>query len=561
MKTQRNRKQKPATDAKPAETDAAKIEAQSREGQYIPPPETDAPTFAERLDQRRERLGEIHADTLLTHRGNSFLPDDLDGVDTDKPDAVARYAQQWASVFCVLERRARDLIAKAIREGDESEITEPGDRFVNDTLTDVLFVTENSPATRAIIAAAFKVTPEELQAATARRMAKIKAAATSDNAEQGELFPAAEPTTEEIRDRAAAELETLARAEYGIVARPTSKLDRKIPYFLPSNNIALSLRGAGDLTIDWRPPQRNGAALRVTPYDQEVETAISNLIERNGAGVVTPWQIFHTMNGTPPRSRVSDTALAAICDSIMKLKDTVIEIKKIDKKGRGELVRGNVLDLIEHQTISGGKVKSRRFGFFRPGLFYQAERQLKGLQSTDPKHLNISAGYWRRGAIEQGKGEITATPPNGRGWEKVKISITELSITVRKYLLGEIHRIKATPSMEARANKILYDSIAEYANTSDEAREAGQTGSATETAEQAKKRRAAEKQRTRRLRMLVLAILGHFQATGLITRFRETTAGRRVDGIVIEADKTDPTLKKIEATAKRRAIQRRDAKG
>lgn len=572
MKTQRNRKQKPATDAKPAETDAAKIE----EAANPPPPTAPDATASEQIDRGRGRLGEINADTLLMHRGNGFFPDDLDGVDTNKPDAVASYAAQWASLFCILERRTRDLIAKAIREGDESGITETGDRFINDTLTDVLFVTENSPAKRAIIAAAFKVTTEELQAAYARRMAKIKSAATAENAEQGELFPAVEPTTEEIIEQAATELETLTRGGYGQLVRGISKLDRRYSYFRDTGRGYIGFELAKNqkaLILFNPPPTASGDPQRVTPYDQEVEATATNIYNKFGAGsTVSIEQFFRAMNGTDATDNVGKKAASDILESVRKLQQTKFSVKATKGEFTTECeIAKPILDADIITTYKNGTQK-RKF-YIRinaPGLLSSTDWALNGCQSYDPIDLNISAGYWRRGAIEEGKGEISATQPTGRGWEFVKSSFTPLTITIRKYLLMEIHRIKATPSLAPASNTITYDAVIKY--EADPAlvvygadglpfQDKNNERKIKEAATPAE-RKAIEKMRATR-RAHVLDILGHYQAIGRIKRFyeiRDPHDTRRKHGIVIEVDKTDPTLKKIEATAKRRRIQHRDAK-
>ena len=485
-------------------------------------------------------------------------------------DADGNTPRDWAYVFCLLEKPLKAKLAAAIvaRDTTGAELTEKGDRFIFDVMLKVIVATEKDPRTREVVAGAFGVTLGDLQAVADKRIAERKAAA---EVEQGTL-PGFEPTTAEIVEQTEAELITglavLNRADQ--LGRGVSKLDRRLSYIRPTgeNNIAFAI---GNKEIKLRlnpPPTPEGKPQFVLPYDQEVDATATNIFNSTGqVCTVSVEQFFRAMNGTRDTDTIGEAAIKDILTSIRKLKKTFYTATATDGKTIAESEPAApvlMVDILKSRKV-GGKREKFYLRIHRAGLISSTDWAINGYQSYAPEILNIAAGYWRRGAIEEGKGEISATQPTGRGWELVKISFTPLSITIRKYLLMEIHRLKATPSLGEAENKITYDAVFKY--EADPAlvvydddglpRQDKRTGSRElRTPTTPAEKKTIEKKRKHR-RELVLAILGHFQATGLVTRFREVTEGRRKVGVIVEAAKTDPTLKRIEATTKRRRLQTR----
>lgn len=351
------------------------------------------------------------------------------------------------------------------------------------------------------------------------------------------------------------------------------KRDRRLSYLKPTgeNSITFKINNNKEIAIRYNPPPTaSGKPQRITPYDQEIDATATNIYSNAATKppTVSVEQFFRVMNGTPATDKIGDAATKDILASVRKLKKTFYTARTTDGKHTAESEPAEPVLNVDIITVykNSGKGKSKYYlKINRPGLLSSTDWEINGYQSYDPKHLNISAGYWKRGAIEQGKGEISDIQPTGRGWELVKVSITPLSITIRKYLLLEIHRIKNATSLKDSGNKITYDAVflyeadpglvvydengVPYQNPTTGAREL----LTPSTPEEKKRIEVMRKHR----RELVQKILGHFQATGLITRFREITEGRRKVGVIIEAAKTDTALKRIELAAKRRRIQAR----
>lgn len=337
--------------------------------------------------------------------------------------------------------------------------------------------------------------------------------------------------------------------------RLSSKLDRKASYFPNSGDAfhTLEIVKNLDLRVKWNvltPGER------ITPYDQEVEAAISNIADRRGASIVTYEQIFCMMNGIQPGkgTKAGYKAIEDIRASVKKLNSTEIEITEQNREKETAIVSGRIIDAISVGVKTRTGHTKEGCSFSRPGLLYQVDKHYNKLLSVTTEQLNISAGYWKRGELEAGQGEVSTKKPNGRGWKQVKISITPLSVIIRRYLFMEIFRIRNTPSTSPHSNKITYDAVIKYED--DPALvETDETGE-----RQLKQGKNADekiliRQKRARRRETVLDILGHFQATGLITGYRETTEGQKKTGVVIEVEKTIGALKAIDHTEKLKRLQ------
>ena len=256
------------------------------------------------------------------------------------------------------------------------------------------------------------------------------------------ILPGCEPTAEEIIS-----LLPLPKIDYakGLLF-PTSKFNRNIPSYIGAVNtdIALDIPGNVDLSKSKKKIifslTQNGKPETITPYDLEVENALSNLFE-DGHKEVTTQNIYAKMNGltgTHGRS-FSPGLLQEVKASIDKLANLKADITIVDGNNASHL-KGNVLDTFywERCFKTPGQKKEIKSGWIstRPGLFFQLEKkQGDRLKSTQPEQLNLSASG---------------------------ISITPLAQMIRRFCLEEISRIATAPSHEAHKNKFLLERFYTY---------------------------------------------------------------------------------------------------
>lgn len=445
------------------------------------------------------------------------------------------YARTQITIYGMLRREIRDRIAAAIKDPIKRESLDIGDKYIWGTLCALLTFPSDY---RQRLAGIFNVAIEDLD--TLKEKA-LKQRAIEIPISDDEYLPGMEPTPEERNALSAVRIYEQQRIQYNVTAlRLSSKLDRKASYFPNSGNAyhTLDIVKNKALRIKWNVPAApDGTPQRVTPYDQEVEAAVSNLVDRCGTNIATYEQIYCMMNGTTPGTYISPKALEDIRHSIRKLNITEIEV--IEKVGEDEeeILSGTILDAFEKRRIktSTGKLKGG-FVFARTGSLYAIDKHYNSLLGITREQLNISAGY------KAADGTIK------------KISITTLSVIIRRYLIMEIFRIRNTPSLAPTANKITYDAVIKYEADPDlvEYNPDG-TIKTTPAGDRILRRwtnpaekKSIEKHRKRR-RELVLDILGHFQATGLINGFTEDIdpTSRKKTGVIIKVEKTKSALKEL----------------
>lgn len=398
------------------------------------------------------------------------------------------------------------------------------------------------------------------------------------------LFPQLEPETEPEPDKGELFIQGALVKVAMQQVRGSSKIDRYASVMPNTGDETLPVgMGKAVYDVQWNVAPIAGKMQRITPFDQEVEAAISNFIDKCFSGPPTPRegateqekaycyaatleQIYCMMNGTKPGTYISPQALEVLDKSINKLRKA--DVKITQRKGDEEIneIDGNIIDGIRLKQIQihTGHIK-RGYGFSRPGLLFLFEKQTNHLLAVTTEQLNISAGYWKRGELEAGQGAVSAEKPeNAKGWSQVKISITPLSITIRRYLTMEIFRIRNAGTNDPKGNKITYDSLIKYeadpvlveytpdglprtkdGNPKERILKQGQTPAEKKSIENARSHR----------RKLTLDILGHFQATGLITGFQETTEGRKKTGVIIEVPKTDTALLELKKKAELKRYQ------
>lgn len=456
------------------------------------------------------------------------------------------YARTQITIYGLLRADIKDRIAAAIKDPLKRDALDIGDKYVWGTLCALLtFPTDY----RERLAAVFRVTVADLDALKAETLER-RAVEIPIADDQGYL-PGMEPTPEERRALLAVRLYEQQRIQYNATAlRLSSKLDRKASYFPNSGDAfhTLDIVKNKSLRIKWNVPAApDGKPQRVTPYDQEVEAAVSNLVDRCGAQVATIEQVYCTMNGITSESgtHISPKALEEIRASVRKLNGTEIEISEQTQDGSTLLVRGRIIDAIELEKIkiSTGHIK-RGFGFSRPGLLYSVDKHYNSLLSVTREQLNISAGYRAADGTTR------------------KISITPLAVMMRRYLIMEIFRIRNTPSLAPTANKITYEAAIKYEADPDLVEyNADGTIKTSASGDRILKawstpaeKKSIEKQKKHR-RELILAILGHFKATGLIQGFTETTEGRKKTGVIIKVEKTPDALRGMKRSEELKRLQ------
>ncbi len=225
------------------------------------------------------------------------------------------YAKTQITIYGMLRRDIKDRIAAAIKDPLKRDALDIGDKYVWGTLCALLTFPSDY---RERLAGIFGVTVEDLDALKADTL-KQRAIEIPIADDDGYL-PGMEPTPEERRALAAVRIYEQQRLQYNATAlRLSSKLDRKASYFPNSGDAfhTLDIVKNKALRIKWNVPAApDGKPQRVTPYDQEVEAAVSNLVDRCGAQVATYEQIYCMMNGTAPGTYISPKALEDIRASI-----------------------------------------------------------------------------------------------------------------------------------------------------------------------------------------------------------------------------------------------------
>ena len=453
------------------------------------------------------------------------------------------YARTQITIYGLLRADIKDRIAAAIKDPLKRDALDIGDKYVWGTLCALLtFPTDY----RERLAAVFRVTVADLDTLKAETLER-RAVEIPIADDQGYL-PGMEPTPEERRALEAVKLYEQQRLQYNATAlRLSSKLDRKASYFPNSGDAfhTLDIAKSKSLRIKWNVPAApDGKPQRVTPYDQEVEAAVSNLVDRYGVRGATYEQIFCMMNGTTPGTYIGRKALEDIRRSIWKLNRTEIEVNERSSAGEERLTHGMITDAIEQRIrTTTGQIKGG-FLFSRPGLLYAIDKHYNNLLGITREQLNISAGYRAADGTTR------------------KISITALSVTIRRYLIMEIFRIRNTPILAPTANKVTYDAVIKY-EADPGLVEHNPDGTIKTTAggdrilkawNTPAEKKSIEKQRKHR-RELVLDILGHFQATGLIQGFTETTEGRKKTGVIIKVEKTPDALRGLKRSEELKRLQ------
>lgn len=498
---------------------------------------------------RKERIPEVP--TYV-----KWIPDNADPQKEFTDEDQMSFARQIISLYRITAKESRARIAAAIQDGTKTNTLTPGERILRDQIATVYVL---NPEMRDEIKGLLEIDPDKVEGCIHRTLL--------DMGGDEQYLSGLEPPEED-------QITKIAQiVEQGYIKLPdtsnrgSSKLDRRASYIPNTGDDTIELDlNSKSYEIRMNVIQRRGEPLQmITPYDQEVEMAVSNFVEKcfsspqkmgNYMGFPsTLEQIYCIMNGTEPGTYISKVALQDLENSIRKLNRTEIEITEIKDGEIVNKISGHILDVIElvQTRIHTGHIK-RGFAFTRLGLLYQFEKASNRLLHVTKEQLNISRGYWKTGLLEAGEGTVSQTKKNGASWQQVKLSITPLSIVIRAYLIKEIFRIRDMGTNDPRGNKITYDALIKF-EASPELVEYGDNGLPRTVEGHPDERilkqwitpaekKSIENARAHR-RKLVIDILGHFIATGLIKSFQETTEGRKKTGVIIELDKTDRALNQI----------------
>lgn len=379
----------------------------------------------------------------------------------------------------------------------------------------------------------------------ADKLAQIKEKAQADELAENNFLPGLEPTPADTAIKAAAIIRQ-KRVFYDLITkRGTSKLDRKAGYMINTldNEITMPLdirrtdpiEASRDIIrIKWNAPYNaQGEQLRVTPFDQEIETVISNFYDE-GYPAVTTEQIYAALTGQSGHSAKPNAGtLKAIERSIEKLNTIPVSIRRIQNgtpatldTGEIQVAGGDETIIAEYGTIldttKSGYIEiqgKRRIAWIssRRGYLYSTEKMLGRLRSIKQETLNLATSG---------------------------ITFTELSFILRRFCLMEIARFRTTASYAISDNKFTLDSMYLYEAAPELviiAPNMKRELKAGETPNEQAKIRVAKKAR----RDLLQKILQHFKQTGEIIEWDFCTGDKKLPYTL---DKDEPTKRKYKGT-------------
>lgn len=516
-----------------------------------------------RAPYTEKNLDKLAADPSTN--GARWIPDELpEGMtpgeifnDQEQRDI---FTNQVISLLHITTAKSRDKVTAALQNGGDASGLTLGEHFLLEQVATAFYLNLDNPTRKGEIADILHISPIEIWVDVRQTLLRMGGDEQS--------LPGLEPPEEQqIQENAKRVYDQQYLTLPKSIKKGSSKIDRFASFFPDTGEDTLPLDlvpGKVSYDIKW-----NVAGGRITPFDQEVEMAFSNLIDQGFLNKPTPpegatpteqtycylatfEQIYCMMNGTEPGKYIKPTALEPIKESILKLNKSDIHIT--EKRGNEveNIVSGRIADAIflKQIRLHTGHVKEG-VAFSRPGLNFMFEKHTNHLLTVKNDQLNISKGYYVQGVLGSGKTKISASKQVGAGWEHVKSSITELSVVIRRYLLMEIFRIRNAATNDPRGNKITYDALIKYeadpnlVEYTPEGMPRTVEGHPQERIlkewQTPAEKKSIENARAHR-RKLVLEILGHFVAYGLIKGFKETTEGRKKTGVLIAVDKTKKAL-------------------
>lgn len=396
-----------------------------------------------------------------------------------------------------------------------------------------LFADAAEPAAE-IIAKIFKIAP----AAMRKHCEDIQKKIEADNAQ---FFPAMRPSAKDRAKQAAEALTesqtilnmlTLPPAETHLI--PHSKFDLFTPYMNDHSAATIDLWTDNVAYLKCKLPDG-----RIEPFDQDVERALSSLFTRyKDRYLENDWigfsleQIYIEANGIEDTAhlKVSAAMLEKIQQSVEKLRHSELELKAKDKDGV-EFSEADFIISASRRMIRYPGQKARwGYAMKGAGLLTKIEERLTNRLNATPEQLNIGTG-------------------------KNRVSITPLSMAIRRILMREINRIRDLAAVTPESRTITLERIIEYEASPElveyadgkpivrNKRHILKTGTT-------RKEQEAIRNARRHRRELVKKELAHFIETGYhITAFEELPDK---SGFIITTDKSERAARQIEAADRRK---------
>lgn len=464
-----------------------------------------------------------------------------DGTPEDVNEVIPLEA--WPILFQMAKEELREAIRAYIEGRAERDTLTKGQAFYLSLVEDYIIAktplfsitpggdyplfADAAEPTAEIIAKIFKIAPAAMRKYCEDIQKKIEA----DNAQ---FFPAMRPSAKD-RAKQAAEALTESQTILNMLTLPAATTHliphSKFDLFTPYMNEGAAIM---DLWTD------NVAYLkcklpdgRIEPFDQDVERALSSLFTRyKDRYLENDWigfsleQIYIEANGIEDTAhlKISPTMLENIRQSVEKLRHSELELKAKDKDGVEFSEADFIISASRRMVRYPGQKAKWGYAMNRTGLLTKIEERLTNRLNATPEQLNIGTG-------------------------KNRVSITPLSMTIRRFLMREIDRIRdlAAVTPESRtitlARFIEYEAnpeLVEYADGKAIVRNGRHVLKIGTT----KKEQEAIRNARRHRRELVAKELAHFIETGYhITAFDETPDK---SGFIITTDKSERAARQIE---------------
>ena len=456
--------------------------------------------------------------------------------------------EAWPVLFGMLKEATREAIREAISTGDRANLTKGQTLYFSlvenyiVAKTPLFSITKGGdypqfaeacrPAAE-VIAKIFGIEAGAMKKYCESIQKKIE----EDNAQ---YFDAMKPTAEDVARRAAENI-----VEAGELAILNMLPVPQAQTHLVSNDkfdLFMSYTNGEASGLDLWKDENNVAfvkctlpAGRIEPVDQEIERALSNLYQRykdehRDAGELgfTIEQIYCEMNGIQNTAHfnMSPNLYKRIQDGVEKLRRSEVELRAKDKNGVEFGERDFILSASCRWIKYPGCTKKIGYAVNKPGLLTKIETRLMNRLHVTPEQLNIGAGEHR-------------------------VSITAISMTIRRILFREIFRISNTASVTPESRTISLATIIDYEAAPElveyqDGKPIVQNKHHVAKIGATKKEQEAIRNARRHRREITGKILAHFVETGLITEFTPTA-----EGFIILVDKTNTAAKRILSADKR----------
>ena len=436
-----------------------------------------------------------------------------------------RFIIDRIAFFKVTSTEARQYVKAAIIDKEQGAKLTEEEKYI---LANVLAVLKIAEHNAAILQSIFNLSNQQINAAIKEaKQAEYIAlpiaedetgALTYGGAESSPSLPGLEEKTETIKEQMPLTLP--APVDYAKnLLKTTSKFNRNIGFYTNTDDVAFQLDKPATtqgLQASKRRLQFSithcksdaGELITLTPYDQEIENTISNLFQelsQSTAAEVTSEMIYRRMNGIQDaRRKVTPAALKLVDETIEKLRTTDVTIRFIQKnkdengnetEQETDKITGHILDVF-HRTKGLINKKNRivpTWVITRPGALFMAEQKQNRLVAVKPSLLDLTSSG---------------------------VSITPLTVSIRKFIIDEIFRISIAPSYETHKNIFKFDRLLTYDRAPELTEQSApdEMGRITYTLKQGKT--ATEKKRIReaiRFRIeRAQDILEHFKKNGAL---------------------------------------------